>query len=143
MAIFFQYAQTPLPTDIPVHNYGSTDIPANRALALDATNYVGASATVTGIGVMLPITADRLCVGVSITTIPAGGSGIMRPAGPIAECKADGAVTVDTCVCSSGDSGDEGFVKTAASGKPQLGIALTTAADEDPVLVMICSARNA
>jgi hypothetical protein len=148
MSLFLQLAQTPSPFDIPVRNYGNTDIPANTAVVLDTTNYVNAATLDDGIGVMLPATgvAGPLAIGITMETLKAGGSaGRLRPAAPTAFGVAHNTVNVGSVVDAENVAAHEGQIVAHVAGKPQLGIALTQAADGDNVLVLLAAtgANNA
>lgn len=137
MALNTQIASTPAYSDFPFMNFGVTDIPAGTAVAIDAANTVGSGQQ--GIGIVLPTTDGAKVVGVTLDKISAGTSGRVRCPTPLAMCKADGAITANTYVMSSGTSGKLGHVKTyaAGAGVTSLGIALTTATNGDEVLVML------
>lgn len=137
-----QIANTPNYSDLPFMNYGVTDIPANRAVSIDATNLVG-TGTNAGIGVKVVAADGDVVVGVTMEIIPAGGVGRVRTGG-IAPCIADGAITAGTFVDASAQAGNVGYVKAHGAGKATVGIALaTSAADDDVVPVLIALGFNA
>lgn len=66
--------------DIPVRNYGVTDIPANTAVLWDTSNVGDAQHAP---GVVIPTAAQSVAetAGITHTVIPAGGSGTLRRLG--------------------------------------------------------------
>lgn len=141
MALQFQLAKTPLPSDLPFFNYSGTDIPADVAVSIDTVNVLG-NAGVSGIGIVPVAATGNVTIGVTQTVIKAGSSGPVRTCG-IAVTTADGAITAGTVVDASAAASKVGFAKAHTAAKAQLGIALSTAADLDPVLVLVCPALNA
>ncbi len=138
MALQFQFAQTPLASDLAVYNYTGSDIASGIAVSVDTTNVLG-NAGVNGIGVIVPAASGNAVIGVTQETIKAGSYGRLRPLG-VAATTANGAITAGQPVDATVTTG---FAKAHVAGKAQLGIALSTAADGDPVLVLVVPAFNA
>jgi hypothetical protein len=132
-----QHAQFPVAGgDIPVTNYGGTDIAANVAVKFDTTagNYLG----------VLPLTGADAGKGRAVTldTIKAGKQGRVRVAGA-ALMTADGALSAGDVVKAGIDAGEEGHAKACGAAEAQFGFCLTNAADNAEVLVWIDRAKNA
>jgi hypothetical protein len=143
MALPFQVASTPLPTDLPFTNYGAGDIPSNVAVIIDAQNVLGLAGD--GVGITLPAAGGPgipYAFGVTMERIRPGASGRVRTQGEVV-CKSDGAVAAGTRVCVSVAQNKAGFVRATAPGEPQLGLALTSSTDGDEVLVLLQPASNA
>lgn len=140
-----QMAGTPGYTDLPFFNYAVTDIPAGCCVKIDAANAIkAANPSIEGIGVLITDTAGDVVVGVTVDIIKASQSGRVRCPAPIAVCLADGTVTANTYVMASGTgTTKKGYVKTQTTGLATAGIALTGAADTEPVLVMLSNGKNA
>jgi hypothetical protein len=120
--------------DITVKNYGGTDIAAGLAVKYDTANPGGS-----GIPRGVVITAsDVAAMGVTVTVIPAGKTGLVRTMGQ-AVATASGTLHVGDIVMT--DSAGKVLAQTA--GKYQLGIAASEAITADPVLVDIARAKNA
>ena len=143
MAITIQYASQPLPGDVARVNYSGTDIPANIFVQLDATNVVGVS-TNTGVGVVIPTAAGAIPHGIGCTmeTLKAGDAGRVRTQGDVLAI-ANGAVTAGQVLMISTTAAKLGWVSTQTAAQPQCGIALSSAADGESVLVQIAFAKNA
>ena len=126
--------------DLPAHNYGGTDIPAGTGVLLDTVNIQGSNAAP---GVVVPTAAGGVLAtfGIAIETIPAGKNGRVRVYGGYPMI-CDGAVAVGAFVQISDTAGKMGRVKTKGAGLIQLGQALGTGADGDPILVLIDKAQN-
>jgi hypothetical protein len=139
MAVTWQFANTPLPSDIPVVNYGVTDIPAFTAVVIDTTNYIQSATANDGIGVKLPTTnsASQYCCGVLMETAKAGGTAARMRTQGLVKCVASGAVTVGQAVNIEDASGHEGQVETLDTGDPMMGLAVSTAADGEDVLILL------
>lgn len=131
-----QLAQTPSYGDFPFHNYGVTDIVPNVAVKVDASNDLSANSKGIGIAVIATAATDAP-IGVTLETIPAGGSGRVRTQG-IVQMFADGAITAGAYVDASATSLKVGFAKAHVSGQCTVGIALNaTTSDSDLVLVLL------
>lgn len=132
---FAQVATTPLPSDVPVMNYGVTAIPANVAVTVDATNQMG-TGTNGGMGVaVIAADGDPTC-GVTVVAIPAGGQGYIRTQGDIV-LTANGSITAGTYVDASGTTNKVGFAVAHGAGKAHLGIARNSCVDGEQVSVQI------
>lgn len=142
MALQFQLASTPCATDFPFYNYSGTDIPAGVSVQADAVNILGA-AGVPGIGVVPVGATGNVIVGVTMEVIKAGSYGRVRCFGPIVQTFSDGVCTANGIVDGSATASRIGFAKAHAAGKFQMGIALNTTIDQDPVLVMLVGGFNA
>lgn len=127
----FVWASVPLPTDMPVKNYGQTDIPAFSVVKLDTANL--ASGPNESIGVAICGTADRP-LGVTVDDMPAGKQGRLRTVGWI-PVLADGALNAQT-LCRAGFNG---MVTSELAGtSASIGQALQTAAAfGDTILIQI------
>jgi len=134
----FQVASTPSYGDFAVKNYSTTvTIPSNVFVVCDTTNVLGAVSSADGIGVMLP-SGDGTQVGIGITmeSIAPGATGRIRSLGT-AVTTADGAITAGGFVQATNDSNKVGFAKALAANATASGVALNTAADGDPCLVLL------
>lgn len=118
---------------ITFKNTGTADIPSNMAVRLSGDNQV-ALAVAAG-AVTSPI-------GITVTIIQAGKSGIVRCLGAI-ECVAEGTVAAGDFVQLGNTAGKLGWVKTAGAAIPALGIAFNGAVDGGAVMVFVAQARNA
>jgi hypothetical protein len=122
--------------DLPVTNYGATDIPAGVAVKLDTTagNYLG----------VLPFTSSDQgkAFGVTVDAIKAGRPGRLRKLGSVL-MTARGTLNPGDVVMASVDVGFEGQAKACAAATAQIGVALTIAADGGTVAVWLNPARNA
>lgn len=116
----FQWASTPNPSDLPVRNYGLTDIPQFTVVKLDTGNLVNGTNETTGI--VQAGSGDRP-LGVTVEDIPAGKQGRLRTQGWI-PVTAEAAVSAGAQVIP----GFQGDVKTQGGTSPALGVALDTAA---------------
>lgn len=125
--------------DLPVHNYGGSQLNAGVAVILDQSNPPTSN---TGVGVTLPA-SDAKSFGVLVENIPAGKAGRVRVLGV--------AVAIPT-VGQSFNVGDplmtdaSGFVKPCGAGNYQLGVALSqvsTAVSGDTCLIFLDRAKNA
>ena len=130
----FVWASVPLPTDLPVRNYGTTDIPAFSVVKLDTGNLV--SGTNESIGVAICGTADRP-LGVTIDDLPSTSAtyskqGRMRTVGWV-PVSADSAITAQT-LCRAGFNG---MVTSELAGtSASIGQALQTAAAFGDVIMI-------
>lgn len=133
MAFNAQLATTPAYTDFPFHNYGVTAIAAETPVSVDATNVLGGVNA--GVGVIPVAALGNPVIGIAMESIPAGGNGRVRCFGPICSGVADGTITagggIDASVTASRS------VKAHTDGKSQVGLALSTALDGEPVLFML------
>lgn len=138
MAQLNQVAGTYL-LDLPVHNYGGSQLNAGSAVIMDTGNVGGAN---TAPGVVLPA-SDVKGIGFLVDNIPAGRSGRLRVQGV-----AMGLPTVgvsfnpgDPLMCDA-----SGFVLPQTAGKYQIGIAwsaIVTGVAGDTCLVLVDRAKNA
>lgn len=120
--------------DITVKNYGVSDIAAGLAVKYDTSNPGGSGLPR---GVILTA-SDVGAMGVAVTTIPAGKTGVVRTMGQ-AVATASGTLHVgDICMTDSA-----GKVLAQTAGKYQLGIVASEAVANDAVLVDIARAKNA
>jgi hypothetical protein len=127
--------------DLPCKNYGGSDIGPGLGVLIDTGNLAGPDAAP---GVVLPTNSGGVVgtLGITVETIYAGKVGRVRVAGayPVV---AHGSVTAGTYVQLSDTTAHLGQVKTCLSATEQIGQALNGASDGDPVLVLICKAKNA
>jgi predicted RecA/RadA family phage recombinase len=131
----FDWASTPLPSDLPVRNYGGSDIPAFSVVKLDTGNVL--SGPNESVGVALAGTGDYP-YGVTVEPIPAGKQGRARCEG-IVPVTADKAISAGAIV-RAGFSGD---VTDRSAGNNQLGQAITaSAALGDTLLCKLAIAAN-
>jgi len=134
-----QLSTAPGLLDFPFMNNTGSDIAAGLAVVVDSTNALSSSNTVDGVSVKLPAADGALGVGVTMEVIKAGNFGRVRTGGQAAGT-ASGAITAGAAVMVESATGK---IKASGAGNAQIGIALTTAADGDPVLVQIVPAKNA
>ena len=143
MPNFNQIADLPITGGgtVTCKNYGGTDIPAGTGVLLDTTNVQGSNAAP---GVVVPTSGGGVLrtAGIAMETIPAGKNGRVMYAGGYPMI-ADGAITAGDFVQVSDTAGKMGRAKVCAAATQQLGKAWGTAADGDPVLVIIDTAKNA
>lgn len=143
MADTYQFANTPLPSDMACKNYGVTDIPAYTAVLLDTTaaNLVP---TADAFGIVNPTAAASIpyCIGVTMQIIHAGETGSVRTQG-VVQMIAAGTVTAGDVVQCSTTAAKLGWGMTQASAQPQLGQALTTATNSNTFLCQLSRAKNA
>ncbi len=140
MAFNSQLASLP-GLDIPVYNYsGSTTIAAGTAVSVDSTNVLGTSGVNEGVGVIPIAAVGNVSIGVAVDAIPPLSYGRIRVSGQVA-MTADGAITAGAVVDGSNTANKTAKSHTAT--KAQIGIALSTAADGEPVLVLLSLANNA
>lgn len=138
MAHSFQLAEFP-GLKLPVKNYGVTDIAESTPLQLDTTNAIGTNPAANGIGV-IPIAAiGNVVMGVAGQTIPAGGTGNCWVTG-VKRMVADGAITAGQVVDGSNAVGKG--ARAHANGEFSIGVALTTAADGEELLVLLNVGAN-
>lgn len=131
----FDWASTPLPTDLPGRNYGLNDIPAFSVVKLDTGNVL--SGTNELVGLALAGTGDYP-LGVTVEDIPAGKQGRYRTQG-IIPVTADKAINAGDVV-RAGFSGD---VTSRSAGNNQIGQALTAAAAlGDTILLALSIGAN-
>lgn len=122
--------------DLPVTNFSGSDIAAGIAVKLDtgAGNHLG----------VLPLTgADAgKAFAVTLDVIKAGRPGRVRRIGSVL-MTADGALTAGDKVMASVDAGEEGHAKPLAAAGAEIGVAISTAADNAEVEVWLNFATNA
>jgi hypothetical protein len=142
MANFNQLADLPITGGgtITCKNYGGTDIPAGTGVLADTTNVQGSNAAP---GVVVPTAAGGVAgtFGIAMETIPAGKNGRVMYAGGYPMI-ADGAITAGNFVQISDTATKMGRVKLCGAATIQIGRAVGSAADGDPVLVIIDIAKN-
>jgi hypothetical protein len=144
-----QLAQTYGGLDVTFKNYGGSDIAANLAVALDATNYVGDStSTHTVPGIVLPTAAGgdpTLCIGVTMETVKAGGHGRVRVKGIAAVQFYHASLTVapGVMVDASAHSGDAGHVTLHTAAKASIGQTISGGASLDTILISVDPSLNA
>jgi hypothetical protein len=135
MAVFNQLSGINNGMDIPVKNYGGSDIAMGSALKIDTGNVPD---TNKAIGVVVT-TSDVGCIGFAVATIKAGGHGLMRSGG-VAVGIAGAAITVGVPVMAAAS----GKVVTQTAALCQIGYALSKAdVDTDAIQVLIAPAKNA
>jgi hypothetical protein len=133
MTIAAQLAQTPGMLDLPVYNGTGSTISANLAVAVSATGVIAVgNPTGAYIPVKLPAALGDPVFGVTLADIPDGKVGLVRCIG-LTKCVADQAITAGVTV----DATTAGKAKSHASGKGTFGIACSTAADGEDVLVLV------
>lgn len=143
----FQWAQTPLPSDLAFYNLQSANIGPNLAVTLDTTNLIEGSGGNDGPAITLPTaTQFPIPLGVTMETIyspnapaapQAGASaGRVRTQG-IAWVTSHGSVTAGTAVQMSSTASHLGQAETQSGSNPVLGVALNTTVDGDPLLIMV------
>lgn len=142
MTIYAQLAGTPSYTDFPVVNLGGSDIAAGSPLAVDSSVAISVSNFAGGVGVKTPASSGDAVFAVALETLVAGKAGKARFAGPVAVVTASsgGGITAGTFVEASSTAG---YVLTQTSGKATIGLALTTAAASEQLLIMLAVANNA
>lgn len=127
--------------DIPCKNTdGSNDLKAGDAVTIDSSNAIAGAQPIVGVK---RSTTDDVSIGAAVEAIPKGATGRIRVYGVAvmaAGSANSGVITAGTNVQADAT----GQVKTQAAGKPQIGIAFsTTAAQGDPVLVLLDRGKNA
>lgn len=148
-ATFDQLASTFGQSDLAVHNYGGTDIPAGVPLVLDTTNYVGDSNQAHTVIGVVPVTTQANPPTVllfSLETIKAGGNGRARAAAPVVVATlylASGSVAPGAVLDATPTSGHVGTVTSHTGGQPSVGFALSGGVSGDPILVMLAPSNNA
>jgi len=127
--------------DLTFKNYGASDIAANLVVLVDGSNV---PPTKEPGGVVLPTASGGVAgtLGITVETIKAGGVGRVRVAG-VCSVKANGAVTYGQLLQASDTTAKLGWVKTCGAATRQIGLALATASDGEPVPVLIAHAANA
>lgn len=140
MAIVNQFATTPSYADLPFKNTGGSTLAAGTPVKVDSANAISASNLAAGVGVVGPAADGDVCFGVCLEAIAAGAAGRVRTAGTVISV-ADGSVTAGTFVMASATAGK--FVKTQGAGTPAVGVAMSTAADGEDVLVLLAVSHNA
>jgi hypothetical protein len=136
MANFNQIADSPVTGgDLPFTNFGVTDIPANLGVLLDPNN---------DYGIVLPSSGGGVAgsIGVTREIIKAGTTGKVRVYGT-SVMKANGTITRGNEVQISDTASKLGWAKAKGAGIAGCGVALISAADTDPVLVLLSHAANA
>lgn len=127
--------------DIPVRNYGGTDIPANTGVLWDTANAGGSQLAP---GVVVPSSnggSVARTAGITHTVIPAGGSGLLRVGGTEwATASSAGAITIGDPLYISSLTGSFGQLTNVGTAIVQVGWARTSCAAGDPVkcAVQIC-----
>jgi hypothetical protein len=121
--------------DLTFKNNGGTDIAAGLGVLIDSSN---------DRGILLPTASGGVVgtIGVTLDAIPAGKTGRVRVYGT-AVCTSHGAVTRGTILQISDTTAHLGQVKTCGAGVAQLGVALNSADDANPVEVLLFLAKNA
>jgi len=141
-----QIASFPLEGDLPVYNYSTTTaIAAGQAVMLDVANPVNNAVPGNyAIGVTLPASGGNpsICLGITVDTIPALGTGRVRPGG-VATVQCHGAVTIGTFVEATPTAGKVGRVRTSTAAQPSIGLALTSGIDDDIIPVLVLLNKNA
>jgi len=136
-------------TDITVHNYSGTDIPAGVPLIFDTTNYVGDSNQNHTVPGVLPVATQANPPTVllfSMEIIKAGGNGRARAAAPIVVATlylASGSVLPGAVLDATPTSGHTGTVTSHTNGQPSVGYAFSGGVSGDPILVMLAPSNNA
>jgi hypothetical protein len=145
-----QFAKNPGWPQLPVFNNSTTTaIAAFVAVKIDSGDLIAdANPTNASIAVVAAASDGDVCIGVTTEAIAASGGGNVAygsivPLGSTVPMTADGAITAGTYVMASGGSSKKGFAKAITSATSSIGIALTTAADGEPVLVMLVGGKNA
>ena len=132
MAAYNAHGGYPVPgCDLSLKNYSATDIPAKTAVIMDTT-----AANTMGVAAIATAATVELTIGITVDAIPAGKYGRVRVSGAAVVVVNDtilrgNAVQIDSA------SAHEGQVKLLASGKTQLGRALSNAVAGDEVLVWV------
>lgn len=134
-----QLSTAPSLNDFAFKNNTGSDIASGVCVIIDATNALSSALTDDGISVKLPTADGQLSVGVTMEIIKNGNVGRVRTGG-MAVVTASGVVTAGGPVMAESATGKG---KAAGAAKAQVGIALSTAADADPLLVLVCPAFNA
>jgi hypothetical protein len=120
--------------DIPVKNYGGSDIAAGLVVKYDTSNPGG-----TNLPRGVVITSnDTLAMGVTVTVIPAGKTGLVRTLG---QAIGTASATIHVGQVLMSDSAGKVLPQTAA--KTQIGIATSEALNGDFVAIDIARAANA
>lgn len=143
MSLFNQLALAPGmgAFDNAFYNYGGSAIPVGTPVTVDATNFIGNGATANQVGIVAVGATGNPGIGVTMESIPAGGAGRVRCFGPMVAGAADAAITAGGVVDFSATAART--FKAHAAGKFQAGVALSAAADNDQVLVLMFGANNA
>jgi hypothetical protein len=148
-ATYDQLAQTYGGTDLVVHNYGGSDIPANVPLVLDTTNYVGdtnQAHTVPGVAAVTTQANPPTCILFSLEIIKAGANGRARGVGPTVVATlylASGSVAPGDVLDATPTAGHVGTVTSHTAAKASVGFALSGGVSGDPVLLMLAPSFNA
>jgi hypothetical protein len=137
MANHLQIPQTSVPGgDIPLTNYGPTEIPADRGVVLDANR---------DSGILLPAAGGPVlgAIGITVDRMPSGATGRVRCLGT-KTAMADGPINRGDDVQLSSVAGREGYVRAAqAPGAGVVGRALMTVGDGDPIAIWMFLSKNA
>jgi len=120
--------------DIPVKNYGGSDIADGLAVKYDTSNPPG---TNTPAGVVIT-SSDANPIGFALGTIPAGKMGLVRRLG-----RAVGTASATIHVGDVLMTDSAGKVLPQTAGKYQIGIAASEAVNADKVAVDISIAKDA
>jgi hypothetical protein len=119
--------------DIPVKNYGGSDIAAGLVVKYDTTNPGG-----TNLPRGVVITSDdTLAMGITVTVIPAGKMGLVRTLG---QGIATASATIHVGQVLMSDAAGKVLPQTVT--KYQIGIAASEALNGDFVAVDIARAKN-
>ncbi len=122
--------------DLSLKNYSATDIPAGTAVIMDTT-----AADVMGCSAIATSASVELTIGITLETIAAGKIGRVRTCGA-ASMTANDTILRGNAVQIDSATGHEGQCKLLASGKTQLGRALSNAVAGDEILVWVCVAST-
>jgi hypothetical protein len=121
--------------ELPVKNYGVSDIAAGLAVIIDTTNTPAGSGT--PMGVTLPA-SDAAAFGILVTTAVAGRMANVQLSGV--------AIGVASATIHVGDvlmTDSAGKLLPQTAGKFQIGVAMSEAVSTDNVAVLISRAKNA
>jgi len=127
--------------DVTMKNNGLTDIPAGSGVLFDTANPQSGD---TPPGCVLPTASGGVAgtAGITVEIIKAGGTGRVRFNGTYPGV-ADGSITAGGYVQVSDTTAKLGRVKAKGGAVEQLGQALNTASDGQPVLVFVSKAATA
>lgn len=144
-----QFANIPLPSDLPFYNYGSTQIASGLVVAIDTVNTMDGTVGNDGPGIVVGPTASNVAlIGITMeningTNLNAAGAnaGRVRTLG-IAVATADGTIAAGGTVGTNGATTAGHVIATASSTKSMVGYALTAAVAGDPILVLVMPAPS-
>lgn len=141
-----QMANNPAYPTLPVAS-ASLAIPGGVAVKLDTAKLIAdANPTQQSLFVVVAASDADPCIGVTVAPIASGGdNGAIYSigSGAVVVMTADGAITAGGWVIASGGSSKKGFAKAQSAAQMAIGIALSTAADAEAVLVLLCGCKNA